>query len=118
LRKVLALSKAVNGKFRFKNDSEYYSELIKQPDVIKYKAYDRLSNLISLYFSEQEYKERYIEKTKKELIPIIEQEMPEMVEKYNRVFKFLSRNSISEYEIKRVEELKRIREIEESIKKG
>lgn len=113
------LSKSKNWEFKYENDFddiEYYNNLRKNKKALKYKAYDRLSNLISTYFSSISYKEKYIEKTKKYLLPIIEEEFPDIAKKYKIVLNFLENHSISEEETKQVEELRKIRELIESLK--
>jgi hypothetical protein len=114
-KKVHILSKFENGKPLYESDEQYFENLKAYPELIKYKAYDRLSNLISLYYSPKDYIPYYIEKTKKYFIPILSEFMPEMVEKYFIVFKFLENHSVSDEELKRIEELWKIREIQEMI---
>lgn len=113
---VFLLSKSINWVFLYKDDEEYYETLRNNPVVIKYKAYDRLSNIISLYFSPENYSEKYKQKTQMQLIPILKDFIPDIVEKYYKVFKFLDKHKISEDEQKIVDNLLQIRIIKESIK--
>lgn len=115
IEKVIKLSKVVNWKFIHNSEEEYYEDIKKDFSILEYKAYDRLSNLISLYFSGEEYSIKYIAKTRAQIMPHLQKYMPDMVRTYKKVFKFLERHKISENEIKRVNELKQIRELMESI---
>lgn len=64
-RKVMYLSKKDKAwNMLHKDDLEYFSFLQKH-DLLKDKFCDRFSNLLSLFYSPDDFKERYIKKTRK-----------------------------------------------------
>lgn len=117
-KNIHILSKAINWEFLYANDEEYYNNLSLHKKALKYKAYDRLSNLISLYFSPLDYQEKYKQKTWEQLLPILEKDFGEIVEKYKKIFRFLEKHQITEDEKKKVDEFHQIRILQETIKKS
>lgn len=117
-KNIQILSKAINGVFLYEDDESYYKNLSLHKKALKYKAYDRLSNLISLYFSPADYQEKYKQKTQEQLIPILENLFGEIVEKYKKIFRFLERHQITEDEKKKVDDFHQIRVLQETIKKS
>ena len=100
------------------NDEEYYSNLQKSPQALLVKWADRLSNIYSTMFTaDQEWKDWYFNRTRNQVIPLIQELYPDLTEKIDEVIVYLENNSLSEEQEKRISDLKRIKEIKERIKK-
>lgn len=112
---VIALSKKRNGvKVTLE---EYHHGLSSNPQLLKYKGYDRLSNIVSLYLApEWPKKANYINDTKNELIPMIEKGSTELATQLKRAVQFIEENSNpTNSEKQRIQELAQIRNLTKSI---
>jgi (p)ppGpp synthase/HD superfamily hydrolase len=97
-------------------DEKYYENLTKNKEAILIKWVDRLSNIYSTIFSEDiEWKKWYIERTKKEIIPLIEKYYPKLAQQIIEVVEYLWKNTLTQEQIKRIADLKKIKEIKENL---
>lgn len=100
------------------NEEEYYSNLKKSPQALLIKWADRLSNIYSTMFTaDQERKNWYFDRTRNQVIPLIQELYPDLANKIDEVIIYLENNPLSEEQEKRISDLKRIKEIKERIKK-
>ncbi len=101
-------------------DEIYYENLRKNKEAILIKWVDRLSNIYSTIFTQDlEWKKWYLERTKKEIIPLIKLFYPKLAEKILEWVKFLEKNNeISLEQKSRISDLKKIKEIKEEINKN
>lgn len=115
LEKVIILSKERKGE-RISNE-EYYKWVTDNDSCSRIKWADRLSNIYWLYFGENKvWNMKYLEKTRKEIFPIIIERFPDLAFKIDEAIKVLIKyGSISEEHKKRIEDLKKIRELKDNI---
>jgi (p)ppGpp synthase/HD superfamily hydrolase len=97
-------------------DKEYYENLKKSKEAILIKWVDRLSNIYSTIFSKDiDWKKWYIERTKKEIIPLIKKDYPNLAQKITEVVEYLWKNTLTQEQIKRIADLEKIKKIKEEI---
>jgi len=113
--KVVTLSKIIDWK-RI-DDTIYYKKISTDNSLLLIKACDRLSNLYGTYYwPDIEWNMNYLFKTKRDIIPLLEKDFPELVNKMNSIILFLRENiKLNEKQLKRIEDLKKIREIREEL---
>ena len=106
---VLGLSKVQKGiKI---SDDEYYSRIINNKNLALYKAFDRLSNIYSLYFAPNWHKRHlYIIETEEIILPFVKNYYPETANIIIDALKFVKKHpSPTEAELTVIEDLKRTR---------
>ncbi len=100
------------------NEEEYYSNIQKSPQALLIKWADRLSNIYSTMFTQnQEWKNWYFDRTRKQVIPLIKDLYLDLAKKIEEVIIYLENNSLSKEQEKRILNLKKIKEIKENIMK-
>jgi len=99
------------------DNKEYYLEISKNISLLKVKWCDRLSNLYWTYFwPDIEWNLDYLYKTKKEIIPLIEREFPDLASQMYDIIDYLKENTVISDEIKsRINDLKKIIDIKDSL---
>lgn len=106
---VLGLSKVQNGiKI---SDDEYYLRISKSKNLVLYKAFDRLSNIYSLYFAPNWHKRnQYIIETEEKILPIVRNYYPEKANIITKAVEYVKFHPIpSDAEMTIIEDLKKIR---------
>ena len=93
LSMVKLLSKELNG-IKLPQE-EYYTHISTgRSEVRRIKGYDRLSNILSLYYCPDQTKQkRYIKKTHEDILPMIEKEFPDITEKILLALEMLSHDT-------------------------
>lgn len=114
--KIALMSKKVNG-VKVPPD-EYESRMAGNEDVIKNKGYDRLSNITSMYFVPEWHRyEEYVEETEKMILPMVEGADPDLAKRIRGALDYIKKHAKPDAEeLKRIENLNKIRLLEESIK--
>lgn len=106
---VLGLSKVQNGNKI--SDDEYYLRISNNKNLALYKAFDRLSNIYSLYFAPNWHKRHhYIIETEEIILPIVRKYYPDIARNLTDVLEYVKANpKPREAEMMIIEELKRTR---------
>ncbi len=71
----------------------------------------------TLFTQNQEWKNWYFDRTRKQVIPLIQELYPDLAKKIEKVMVYLENNSLSQEQEERISDLKKIREIKEDIMK-
>ena len=103
---VLGLSKIRNGiKI---TDVDYYSYIQNNENIAKYKGYDRLSNLYSLYYAtEWNKRDKYIIETEEKILPILDNFNLDVANKIREILGYLRLHpTLTVSEVARIQELK------------
>lgn len=113
--KVGILSKKKDG-IKISPD-EYERKIAADNNAIRCKGYDRLSNIISLHFTPEWHKhDKYIQETTIKILPMVQTADPDLAKKIQGALDYVKKNPHpTAEELKRIEELRQIREIESSL---
>ncbi len=112
---VQSLSKVRNGQ-KVPLD-QYHAEIENSPKLSRYKGYDRLSNALTLYYSpDGEWRTDYIQKTRTQVIPLVQKSSPSLADQIEKALQFVENNPTpTEQELERIEELRLIRAEKEKL---
>jgi (p)ppGpp synthase/HD superfamily hydrolase len=72
------------------SDEEYKNNIQKNNKILTIKAYDRRHNIASLLLQpDQQKKDRYIQKTETELLPIFKNKIPKQAVKIENILSYI-----------------------------
>jgi len=74
------------------NQEDYLRNIQKSKIATKVKWHDRLNNIASTYFIDDEKKERYIQETENIYVPFFEKHNPEIARKLKEILKYIKIN--------------------------
>lgn len=91
INNVISLSK-ISENWNKIDQEDYMKKIEKSKIAIEVKWYDRLNNIASTYFTNNEKKERYIQETENIYVPFFEQHSPEIARKIKEILKYIKTN--------------------------
>jgi (p)ppGpp synthase/HD superfamily hydrolase len=91
INNVLILSKTI-GNWSKINQDDYMKKIQESKIAIEIKWYDRLNNIASTYFINNEKREKYINETENIYVPFFEQHSPEIAKRIKEILKYLKTN--------------------------
>lgn len=116
---VLSLSKKINWQPRVSIDT-YWETLSSNQHLALLKWLDRLANLYSLSFATGEKKERYLDDTRRDILPMVEKYSKELAEKIREVMTYIENDVFRlppEVEM-RLKDLEKVKNITTNLEKS